>query len=69
MQKLLEGLSSPGAVGLDLLLTQLLLAEGSSVRVEAELHLEVLERVLLLDDSALGDGTATDRSQNVLDFR
>lgn len=57
-----------GLALLDLLLAQLLLGESSRVRVEAELHLEVLERVLLLHNGALGDGTAADRAEDVLNF-
>jgi hypothetical protein len=56
-----------GLAGLERLLALLLLGESSRVRVEAELHLEVLEGVLLLDVGALANGTATDRSENLLD--
>jgi hypothetical protein len=52
---------------LELLLAKLLFRERSSVWVEAELHLEVLERVLLLYYTTLGDGTATDGAENLLD--
>lgn len=52
---------------LNLLLAKLLLGEGSGVGVEAELNLEVLERVLLLYNTALGDGTATGGAEDLLD--
>lgn len=38
------------------------------VWVEAEKDLLVLERVLLLDDGALGNGTTLDRAEHALDF-
>ena len=53
---------------LNLLLAELLLREGSGVGVEAELDLEVLERVLLLYNTTLGDGTATDGAEDLLDI-
>ena len=52
---------------LNLLLAELLLRESSGVGVEAELNLEVLERVLLLDNTTLGDGTTTGRAEDLLD--
>ena len=55
------------ARGRGLLLALLVLGEGSSVGVEAELHLLVAERVLLLDVGALLDGTTTDRAEDLLD--
>lgn len=51
---------------LNLLLAELLLRESSGVGVEAELHLEVLERVLLLYNTTLGDGTATGGAEDLL---
>jgi hypothetical protein len=63
-----EGLASVvGLALLELLGAELLLGESSGVRVEAELHLEVLERVLLLYNTTLGDGTATDGAEDLLD--
>jgi len=53
---------------LNLLLAELLLGESSGVRVEAELDLEVLERVLLLYNTALGDGSAADGAEDLLDI-
>ena len=53
---------------LNLLLAELLLRESSGVGVEAELDLEVLERVLLLYNTTLGDGTATDGAEDLLDI-
>lgn len=68
MEEVEEGVSSRlGLASLELLLAQLLLGEGSSVWVEAELHLEVLERVLLLYDTTLGDGSTTDGAEDLLD--
>jgi hypothetical protein len=58
--------SALGLALLQLLLAKLLFREGSSIWVEAELHLEVLERVLLLYYTTLGDGTATDRAEDLL---
>lgn len=57
-----------------LLAIGLLVAKASlrvlcSVRVEAEQDLLVAERVLLLDDGALGDGTTTDRAEHALHLR
>lgn len=64
-----EGLGNRlGLAGLDLLLAKLLLGESGSVGVEAELDLEVLEGVLLLDLGALGDGTATGGTEHALDL-
>jgi hypothetical protein len=68
VKKLAEGLASVvGLLLLNRLGAELLLREGSGVGVEAELHLEVLERVLLLYNTTLGDGTATDRAEDLLD--
>lgn len=53
---------------LNLLLAELLLREGSGVWVEAELYLEVLERVLLLYNTTLGDGSAADGAEDLLDI-
>jgi len=69
MQQL--GERSRSRIGLtpNLSLTQLLLGESSSIRVEAEKHLLVLKRVLLLGEGTLGNGTATDGAEHGLDFR
>lgn len=48
--------------------TKTLLGEGSGVWVETELDLLVLERVLLLDCGALGDGSTLGRAEDGLDF-
>lgn len=54
---------------LSLLLTQLLLLESSSIGVQAQQDLLVLERVLLLYTSTLGLGLALGCAQDALDFR
>ena len=54
---------------LDRRLTQLGLGELSSVRVESEQNLFVLERILLLHYSPLGHRSTLDWSQNSLYFR
>jgi hypothetical protein len=53
---------------LNRLLAQLLLREGSSVRVESEQNLSVAQRVLLLHVGALGAGLALGLAQHGLDF-
>lgn len=65
----LEGLVLGEGLLVGLLVTKTLLGVGSGVRVEAEHDLLVAERVLLLDDGALGDGATTDRAENALDLR
>ena len=50
------------------LLADLVFAVLSSVRVESEKYLSVLERVLLLNGSSLGDGVALWLLENGLDF-
>ena len=54
---------------LGLLLAKTLLLVRGGVGVEAEHDLLVLERVLLLDVRALGDGTTTDGAKDALDLR
>lgn len=67
MDHLREGLGDARRLAtLDLLGALLVLGEGSRVGVEAELHLEVAERVLLLHVGALGDGATTDRAEDLL---
>jgi hypothetical protein len=69
LEHVVEGVGdSLGLTLIDLLLAKLLLGEGSSVWVEAELHLEVLERVLLLYDTTLADGSTTDGTEDLLDI-
>lgn len=51
-----------------LLLAKTVLGASSCVRVEAEQDLLVLERVLLLDVGALGNGTTLDGTEDALDF-
>lgn len=60
-----------GSLGLalvGLLGTQVLLDEGGVVRVEAEQNLLVLEGVLLLDTSALGEGSTLGGVEDALDL-
>lgn len=62
-----EGLAGRlGLLGVQLLGAKLLLRESRGIWVEAELHLEVLERVLLLYNTTLGDGTATNGTEDLL---
>lgn len=65
----LEGLVLGDGLVVDLLLAKTLLLVRGGVGVEAEHDLLVLERVLLLDVGALGDGTTTDRAKDALDLR
>lgn len=69
MKSSLEGLVLGGSLLVDLLLAKTLLLVRGGVGVEAEHDLLVLERVLLLDVGALGDGTTTDGAKDALDFR
>lgn len=67
--KLDEGLGGLDNLAVVLLgLAELLLGELRRVGVEAEQDLLVVERVLLLDDGALGDGTTLDGAEHSLDF-
>lgn len=69
VENLLEALGwRLGLAVVDLLLAELLLLEGRGVRVEAEEHLLVLERVLLLHGAALGDLAALGGAEHALDF-
>ena len=69
MKSSLEGLVLGGSLLIDLLLAKTLLLVRGGVGVEAEHDLLVLERVLLLDVRALGDGTTTDGAKDALDLR
>lgn len=67
VQSSLEGLVRLGGLAtLGLCVTKTLLGVCSSVRVEAEQDLLVVERVLLLDNGALGNGTTLDRAEHAL---
>lgn len=68
-QRLLELLTSTlGLAVLDRLLTQLLLVERSSVRVESQHNLLVAQRVLLLHVGTLGAGLPLGLAQHRLNF-
>ena len=69
MKSGLEGLVLGDGLLLGLLLAKTLLLVRGGVGVEAEHDLLVLERVLLLDVGALGDGTTTDRTEDALNLR
>lgn len=67
MQSSLEGLVALVRLAtLGLRVTKTLLGICCGVRVEAEQDLLVDERVLLLDNSTLGDGTTLDRAKDAL---
>ena len=69
-QSVEENLASAlGLAGVSGLLADLLLGVGGGVGVEAEQDLLVAERVLLLDNTALGAGLTLGGADNGLDFR
>jgi len=69
MQSFGEHLSrNLGLLVLNTCLTQLVLAVLSSIWVESQKDLSVLERVLLLDTASLGEGVALWLLQHRLDF-
>lgn len=68
MESSLEGLVLVEGLLVGLLVTKTLLGVGGGVRVEAEHDLLVVERVLLLDVGALGDGTTADGAEHALDL-